>query len=173
MNRAFNCSSRLASENSSRGSAAAFRAERKYDNRMSQMACWTSLSLRTRNVIHPELGTQRCPSASPSARRASRTERGNGISTMPPSCPCRPLHCRNGILCRQSGAREPISRPRGNFLFQPLQMFHNSYRPLRCPCSMPEYGHTIQLLHRRRRTQATVHTCSGVRFLKRSDSRQM
>jgi hypothetical protein len=39
-------------------------------------------------VVQPELGTERCSSVRLSAKSASRTGRGKGISTTPPPCTC-------------------------------------------------------------------------------------
>ena len=65
-------------------------------------------SLRIRKVIQPELGTHRCSSARPAAKSASRTERGNGTSTIPQYGHARFLRFRSGILFRRSDAGEQI-----------------------------------------------------------------
>jgi hypothetical protein len=110
-NPALSCSS------SKRGLAVVLSAYLKYESRRSHRACLASASVRTWKVVQPELGTQRCSLARPSARRSV----SNGAETgYPPHRYCargRLPRFRTGIPWPRTGAGESLCRAMRPLLF--------------------------------------------------------
>ena len=78
---------------------------------MSQRAWLRSSSLRMRNVMQPEFGTQWCSSARLSANNVSRTERGMVRQRSHSYGRVRPPHLLTGIPFRRSGEDEQRRAP--------------------------------------------------------------